>query len=204
MREPANRPLAHALSADTAKALQQAVDYTPGVTVICGFPASGKTTATTYLAGLLDAVVFDKDHFAPQLEESVMAELTGDRHDRDSDIYARVVAPHLYQALVRTAVTVAERCPVLIDAPFLGYIRAATTSRISLADHIRAVAGAPATAVRTIWLASDPDRIRQRMQARAAERDRSKLADWPAYRDGVLTSGLDRLARTVVDQVVPN
>ncbi|MEU7768918.1 AAA family ATPase [Nocardia sp. NPDC049190] len=64
-----------------------------GVTVVCGFPAAGKTTVTRFLSELIDSVVLDKDTFAPQLEEAVMSELTGDPHDRDSDCYRRVVSP---------------------------------------------------------------------------------------------------------------
>ncbi|MFE6925969.1 hypothetical protein ACFVAV_33500 [Nocardia sp. NPDC057663] len=73
-----------------------AVHAATGVTVVCGFPAAGKTTATRLLAELVDPVVLDKDAFAPRLEESVMAELTGNPHDRDSDLYRRVVSPHLF------------------------------------------------------------------------------------------------------------
>lgn len=93
---------------------------TSGVTIVCGFPAAGKTTATRFLAGLLDPVVLDKDTFAPQLEESVMSELNGNPFDRDSDLYRRVVVPHIYSALLDHALRVGARCPVLVDAPFLG------------------------------------------------------------------------------------
>ncbi|MEV0538226.1 AAA family ATPase [Nocardia salmonicida] len=82
-----------------------------GVTIICGFPAAGKTTATRFLAGLVDAVVLDKDTFAPQLEESVMSELNGNPFDRDSDIYRRVVSPNIYAALLNHAVRIGARCP---------------------------------------------------------------------------------------------
>lgn len=63
--------------------------------VICGFPASGKSTAAKYLAAVIDAVIIDKDSFAPDLEESVMTELTGNPHDKDSATYMRVVNPHI-------------------------------------------------------------------------------------------------------------
>jgi hypothetical protein len=56
-------------------------------------PAAGKTTATQFLSGLIDSVVLDKDAFAPQLEEAVMSELTGDPHDRDSALYRREPQP---------------------------------------------------------------------------------------------------------------
>ncbi|MGC4994493.1 AAA family ATPase [Nocardia salmonicida] len=115
-----------------------------GVTVVCGFPATRKTTAARLLAELVDPVVLDKDTFAPRPEESVTAELTGNPFDRDSDLYRRVVSPHLYAALVQQAVTIARRCPVVVDTPFLGYITAADQLGQRLSDYIRAIAGGDA------------------------------------------------------------
>ncbi|WP_084655311.1 AAA family ATPase [Nocardia altamirensis] len=175
-----------------------------GVVVVCGFPASGKTTATRLLSGLLDPVVLDKDTFAPQLEESVMSQLTGDPHDRDSDIYRTVVSPHLYAALVRHAATVAEHWPVIIDAPFLGYVRAAASRGVSLAEHIRSIAGAPTVPICAIWLDAAPSQIRARMSLRGADRDQPKLSDWHTYRNAVLDSDLSRLGPAVTDYLVSN
>ena len=175
-----------------------------GVTIVCGFPAAGKTTATRLLAELVDPVVLDKDAFAPRLEESVMAELTGNPHDRDSDLYRRVVSPHLYAALVRQAVVIARRCPVVVDAPFLGYISAASGQRQRLSDYIRAVAGGDDTAIRTVWVGTDTTQLRKRMAHRGAERDQPKLADWETYRANVLDSDLAHTGPRVADYHVVN
>ncbi|MEV0688351.1 AAA family ATPase [Nocardia sp. NPDC050378] len=174
-----------------------------GVTVVCGFPAAGKTTATRLLAELIDPVVLDKDTFAPQLEESVMTELTGHPHDRDSDLYRRVVAPHLYAALVQQAVTIARRCPVVVDAPFLGYINTAGEQGQRLSDYIRTITGGD-VAIRTVWVGTDTTRIRERMAHRSAERDRPKLAEWETYRSSVLDSGLAHTGPAVTDHLVVN
>ncbi|WP_280247400.1 MULTISPECIES: AAA family ATPase [Nocardia] len=175
-----------------------------GITVVCGFPAAGKTTATRLLAEMLNPVVLDKDTFAPQLEESVMSELNGNPHDRDSDLYRRVVAPHLYAALVQQAVTIAKRCPVVVDAPFLGYVETAAQRGLPLADYIRAITQAPDARIRTVWVDTDTDRIRDRMRRRGAERDLPKLSDWNTYRTTVLDSGLARTGPSVVDHVITN
>ncbi|MFD4442336.1 AAA family ATPase [Nocardia sp. NPDC058519] len=180
-----------------------AVHSGTGVTILCGFPAAGKTTATRLLADLVDPVVLDKDTFAPRLEESVMAELTCNPHDRDSDLYRRVVSPHLYTALVGQAVTIARRCPVLVDAPFLGYITAASEQSQRLSDYIRTIAGGE-TAIRTVWVGTDTTRIRERMALRGAERDQPKLDDWETYRSGVLDSGLARTGPAVADYLTTN
>ncbi|WP_406281221.1 ATP-binding protein [Nocardia sp. NBC_00881] len=71
-----------------------------GALVICGFPASGKSSAAQFLASRTGGVVLDKDQLAPVLEESVMRRLTGDPFDRDSDIYRELVAPGIYDSLI--------------------------------------------------------------------------------------------------------
>lgn len=175
-----------------------------GVTIVCGFPASGKSTAARYLAEHVDAILIDKDTFAPGLEESVMAELTGNAHDRDSELYMRVVNPHIYTAFVNEALSVGHRVPVVVDAPFIGFVRAAAQQGVSLSDYIRSIATGPTPSVQTVWISADPNQIRARMTRRGAPRDAGKLADWEVYRSDVLESGLDAAAETVVDYVVRN
>ncbi|MBC7299483.1 AAA family ATPase [Nocardia salmonicida] len=183
---------------------QLATVATSGVTIICGFPASGKSTATRFLADLVDPVVLDKDTFAPRLEESVMSELNGSPFDRDSDLYRRVVAPHVYSALLSHAVRVGARCPVLVDAPFLGHVRAAADSGVLLSDYIRSVTETTDVEIRTAWVNTDTARIRERMVERGADRDQPKLTAWDDYRTAVLDSGLAQQGPAVVDHVVAN
>ncbi len=169
----------------------------PGLQV----PAAGKTTAARLLAELVDPVVLDKDTFASRLEESVMAELTGNPHDRDRDLYRRVVSPHLYAALVEQAVTIARRCPVVADAPFLGYIAAASEQGQRLSRLHPTITGGE-IAIRTVWVDTDTTRLRERMAHRGAERDQPKLADRETYRTGVLDSELAHNGTRVVDYLV--
>lgn len=177
-----------------------------GVTIVCGFPAAGKSTAARHLAGAVGAVLIDKDDFAPGLEESVMTELSGNPHDRDSETYMRVVNPNIYAAILHQALIVGARCPAVVDAPFLGHLRAALTQGIPLARHIANITPivAPAPRIRTVWVTATPDRIRERMSHRAAARDAGKLADWNLYRSTVLEEGLAESAGAAVDYVVRN
>lgn len=197
-------PLVAAQRAMTQQLDQISVNIAEGVTIVCGFPASGKSTAARYLADLVNAVVVDKDAFAPDLEEAVMAELTGDPHDRDSDIYARVVNPHIYSSLIRQALLVGHHIPVIVDAPFIGYICESARQRISLADYIRVTATVSAPEIHTIWISADPSQIRERMTHRNFARDAGKLSDWDSYRSNVLDSNAKDLAHTVTDYVVIN
>ncbi len=170
---------------------------------MCGFPASGKTTAARFLADTLKTIIFDKDRFAPKLEESVMNELTGNPHDRDSTTYRRVVGPYIYDALVANALMVGQRDVVVVDAPFLEYARSALLAGVALSSYIRSKADLQVE-VRTVWMSADPKEIRERMIQRGAERDLPKLADWSTYRSEILDSGLRIEAEKVVDSFIVN
>ncbi|WP_170112346.1 AAA family ATPase [Nocardia fluminea] len=205
MTVSANAPRPLPFSSTALTSLQQLAKVaTSGVTIICGFPAAGKTTAARFLADLVDPVVLDKDTFAPQLEESVMSELNGNPFDRDSDLYRRVVSPNIYAALLNHAVRVGARCPVLVDAPFLGHVQAAADNGVLLTDHIRAATAASDVEIRTVWINTDTARIRDRMVGRGAERDQHKLMAWDGYRTAVLDSGLAQAGPAVADHVVAN
>ncbi len=172
---------------------------------MCGFPGSGKSTAARYLAARAGASVLDKDSLAPRLEQSVMLRLTGDPFDRDSDTYRSVVAPGIYDSLIRTALTIAVRHPIVLDAPFLSPIRQAAAAGILLREHLHTFHEGPLSpSVTTIWLDSSITDIRARMLSRGAGRDASKLANWEAYRSDVLDSGVREIAHSVVDFVISN
>lgn len=175
-----------------------------GAIVLCGFPASGKSSAAQFLTTLTDAITLDKDRYAHDLEVSVMSVLT-QPHDRDSDVYKTVVAPHIYTGLIRTALTVAAKHPVVLDAPFLGAIQQAADHGTTLREHLHTIADLDTPApVTTIWIDATPNDIRTRMHARGLERDAGKLADWDTYRTTVLDNGLRELAHSVVDLVIAN
>ncbi|WP_282779148.1 MULTISPECIES: AAA family ATPase [unclassified Nocardia] len=206
---PTARPAVRSLPAEVRPPMADALDQIAsegcgGVTVICGFPASGKSTAAKYLAAIIDAVIIDKDSFAPDLEESVMTELTGNPHDKDSATYMRVVNPHIYAAFVHQALMVGHRVPVVVDAPFLGHVQTAAARGLSLSEQITSSTSLPAPPVRTVWVSAHPLQIRERMTHRGAHRDSGKLANWDDYRANVLESGVEDAARTVVDYVARN
>ncbi|AFU02825.1 AAA family ATPase [Nocardia brasiliensis] len=177
----------------------------PGLVVVCGFPASGKSTAANWYAAQRGAVVLDKDAFVPRLECDVMTRLTGDPYDRDSEVYRSVVSPGIYEGLTRTGFRIGTAHNVVLDGPFLSVIRAASAANRSLAQQLRVITEvSDAVAVQTIWIDSSAALIRARMLSRGAERDAPKLADWDAYRKDVLDSGIREIAHRVVDIVIAN
>ncbi|MGA6209323.1 AAA family ATPase [Nocardia testacea] len=192
------------LSTETLQALADVGEgLGNGVVVVCGFPASGKSSSARYLAQHLAAVLLDKDGFAPGLEEAVMQELTGNPHDRDSALYRRVVGPNIYDALTRNALHFGRYARVVVDAPYLEYVTAAAAAGVSLSEYIRAKSEVDVP-VRTVWVAADADTIKQRMISRGAERDLPKLEDWATYQRTVLDSGVALEAKAAVDHVVFN
>ncbi|MFJ9365431.1 AAA family ATPase [Nocardia sp. NPDC101769] len=188
----------------TRDALFRAADgLSHGVVVVSGFPAAGKSSVSRWLASQSGALVLDKDSFASDLEQAVMSELTGNPHDRGSAIYRRVVGPHVYQALVKNALMIGQHHLVVVDAPFIEYVRTAAREGVSLGTYIKTKANS-ATETRTVWIHAAADEIQKRMIRRGAERDQPKLMDWPTYRAEVLDSGISVVARKVVDSVVMN
>jgi hypothetical protein len=89
-----------------------------------------------------------------------MRRLTGDPFDRDSDTYRELVAPGIYDSLIRTGLTVAARHPVVLDAPFLSTVRAAGAAGLPLGvvmrQHAEAEADLP---VVTVWIDSPTEQI---------------------------------------------
>ncbi|AYF78006.1 hypothetical protein D7D52_34020 [Nocardia yunnanensis] len=192
------------LNEATCNALLRIADgFSRGVVVVSGFPAVGKSSISSWLASQSGALVLDKDAFMPALEQAVMSELTGNPHDRDSAIYRRVVGPHVYAALVKNAMLIGRHHLVVVDAPFIDYVRTAAREGVSLATYIRAKANS-ATDIRTVWIHAAADEIQKRMTRRGAERDRPKLVGWSNYRTQVLDSGITAAAQKVVDFVVMN
>ncbi|WP_167473433.1 AAA family ATPase [Nocardia arthritidis] len=208
---PSNRNRKISLPGDLSPRVIEVLDASAhslaesGAIVICGLPASGKSTAATYLADRIGAPVFDKDGFAPGLEEAVMTRLTGDPFDRDSDVYRTVVSPHLYDGLVHAAFTVAAHHPVIIDAPLISFIRQAASSGSTLTEYLWTRSGlTPNAIVTTMWFDSANNDIRTRMLARGAARDVPKLTNWDTYESQVLDGGVRTAARAIVDIVVTN
>ncbi|MFB8003784.1 AAA family ATPase [Nocardia sp. NPDC056000] len=176
-----------------------------GLLAVCGFPVSGKSTAAKYIADIAGATVLTQAGFAPELERVALAALGGAAGDRDSDLYRRVVAPALYEGLVRTGLRIAPKHPVVLDASFLPVIRHVTTKHLALADYLRGMADVPAAMpVVTVWMDSSPSDIRTRMTKRGTERDVSRLAGWDYFRTTMFSDHDRVIACAASDFIIIN
>ncbi|WP_280390945.1 AAA family ATPase [Nocardia brasiliensis] len=193
------------LSSAVTAALDAVLQQRPAVVVISGFPGSGKTTAATYLAARSGAILLDKDRWVPRLEQDVLRAIGTDPFDLDTDVYRSVVSPGVYEGLIRTGLGIGLQHRVVLDAPFLSVIRDAAEAGLPLGHYLRVRSLAPdALAVRTVWIDASAAVIKERLIARGAERDVSKLAHWAAYRSSVLDSGVRQIAHRSVDIVIDN
>jgi predicted kinase len=143
--------------------------------VVCGPPASGKSTLARALASRLSAALFDQDVLTGPLT-SVVAQLLGS-DDLDNPALADATRAARYETLAAGAEENLQigRAVVLV-APYSTERRDPVAWK-RLAERLSG-AGGLATLV---WLRVTGEELLARMSERAADRDRDKLADRAAY-----------------------
>ncbi len=143
--------------------------------IVCGPPASGKSTVGRALAARLGAALLDQDVLTSPLTAVVSTLLRDD--DLDSPVLAGATRSARYETIIAAAEdNLRTGRPVVMVAPF-------SVERRDLATWMRLTgrlgdAGATATLV---WLRIPDEELLGRMRARAAPRDRGKLVDGAAY-----------------------
>lgn len=155
--------------------------------LVAGYAGSGKTRVGQDVARRLPACYLDKDTLAGPFVERLLAALNLPAGDRDSPAYQREIRPLEYEALLAAGLEAAALgADVVLSAPFLAQLTdnawASWLSEQALERNVQ---------LRTVWVACDPDTLRQRMVERGSPRDCAKLADWTAYA-AALDQRLDR------------
>jgi predicted kinase len=170
------------------------VTVPPSAVVVAGPPASGKSSLGARLAGAVGAALLDQDVMTRPLV-AVIAGLLGTPADDLDDPRLRAASRDaVYRALLDTAVAnLAVGTPVVLVAPFA---RERGDPRDWQLVHARleAAGGAPSL----LWMRCPTDELLRRLHARAAPRDRAKLADPQKH----LTAGVlapPEVAHTVID-----
>ena len=171
----------------------------PSAVIVCGPPASGKTTLAAALAGTLRYAIVDLDMVAGALTTAALELAGADTGDLDSPAGGRLRAARYASLLDVAAANLAAGLGVVIAAPFTAERRteagwAAVTARLTAAGPERAAAPerlsgraaperlsgkAPTREVALLYLEVPPDVRRLRLAARAAARDRAKLQRGP-------------------------
>ena len=162
--------------------------------MVAGPPASGKSSLGARLAGAVGAALLDQDVMTRPLV-AVIAGLLGTPADDLDDPRLRAASRDaVYRALLDTAVAnLAVGTPVVLVAPFARE-RGDPRRWQLVRARLEAAGGTPSL----LWMRCPTDELLRRLHARAAPRDRAKLAD----PDKHLTAGVlapPAVAHTVID-----
>lgn len=145
--------------------------------IVGGYAGSGKTEFAKTLARMYPAALLDKDTVSRHLVEKINFQLSGDPHDRESDLYLSDVRPLEYQCLLDTAIeNLANGTNVIATAPWIREIASAKWRReterlLAYLDHD----------LHICWVHSDAPTMKLRIAQRNAQRDRWKMHHWQQY-----------------------
>ena len=139
-------------------------------------PASGKTYVSRKLAERLDHVVYlDKDSLIP-LSKKIF-EVAGEEYNRSSDFFEKYIRDAEYEAIVAIAMEALDYGDmVLINAPFSKEVR----NKRYMEEMQQTLESKEAT-LSVIWVKTDIDVVKRRMEERGSDRDKWKLENWDAY-----------------------
>lgn len=168
------------------------------IVLIGGYAGSGKTELGRVLARQTGWPVLDKDTMTRPLVERALEALGQPANDRESEVYAREVRPHEYEALMAAAYENAD-CGVaaIVTAPFV-----AEFSDPAWLERERARFEERGVPAEVVWVACDAETMHTYIRRRGAARDAAKLADWPAYLTKVDPNRRPAGAHHVIDNSV--
>lgn len=148
----------------------------PRAIVISGPPASGKSSLGVAVARNLGAALLDQDVVTGPLTDVLgdMLEARGNLDDPELQTHGRRAR---YQTIIDTAAcNLRIGTSVVLVAPFTRE-RRDPRAWAAVREALRLAGAAP----ELVWMRCPPKELLRRMGARAAERDRGKLADPRAF-----------------------
>ncbi|MFM2241908.1 MAG: hypothetical protein RLZ97_763 [Verrucomicrobiota bacterium] len=141
--------------------------------IVCGAPASGKSTYASALAREQGAVLLDSDMVAERLVRAGLSLAGMDPDDRDSPAYKSAFREVVYETLFDLAAVHLPYLGVVIAGPF--------TSEMARADWPDFLTCRFGIVPNLHWVHCPPDIRKARIEARGEPRDLPKLAHWETY-----------------------
>ena len=147
--------------------------------VVVGSAGSGKSTVAREIARRCTAVYLDKDRLAgPLVEVALSAGGHAPQEREDSTFYRDEVMPAEYASLLSVAAdNLRLGLPVVIDAPFAGYLQ----DPHFLESATAAALWPPGVHTVVLRVVTSESQTRRRLEARGLGRDHAKLAMWDTY-----------------------
>lgn len=138
--------------------------------VVCGLPASGKTTFAIELAKRTGAAFFDSDTATDLVIQAGHRAAGLNPHDRDSKEYKKTYRLPVYETLFALAQQNLNHTDVIIAGPFTEELRQSSLWKKELQKRFE-------TSLITIHhISIDENERHLRMQNRGALRDKGKLS----------------------------
>lgn len=139
-------------------------------------PASGKTYVSKKLAERLDHVVYlDKDTLIP-LSKKIF-EVAREEYNRSSDFFESYIRDAEYETIVAIAMEALDYADmVLINAPFSKEIR-----NHDYMNNLQNTLKNKNACLSVIWVKTEIEVIKHRMEERNSDRDKWKLENWDEY-----------------------
>jgi predicted kinase len=137
--------------------------------IVCGLPASGKTSFARELAGMTGSALFDSDTATDLIIQAAHRAAGLDPHDRDSLTYKQTYRDPVYETLFALAKENLPNTNVIIAGPFTAELKDKESWLQNLKQRF------PDHTIHLHHLELPEQQRLERMKARGALRDQTKL-----------------------------
>ncbi|MCP4178524.1 MAG: ATP-binding protein [bacterium] len=141
--------------------------------IVCGSPASGKTTYGKRIAAKKKAAFLDIDTVSEDLVKIALAESGRDKNDRDSEYYKNTFRMPVYETLFNIAEENILWTNVVVAGPFTKEIRNPLWVE-NLQEKFK-------TEVEVHYVYCKPEIRLERIKDRGESRDLNKLENWEQF-----------------------